>query len=314
MELSLFDLHCDTAFEMLRKHVPLSGNDLALSLESTAKFKQYIQVMAFWTSHRLNDENGWERMLAMRENLLNDPSVRSGAATCSTVCPPRGAGSTLLFGIEDARIFAGKIDRVDEAYLLGVRVLTPLWAGETCIGGSHDTESGLTPFGRQAVSRAAALGMIPDISHASVRSADEIFTIAAGYGVPVIASHSNAGAVCPVSRNLSDAQIDALVACGGLIGLNLYPRFLRADGRATLSDLLAHVEHFLERGAGKILCFGGDWDGADLPPGISGIGDMEAVAGLLLRHNYSERFVRDLFFENAYSFAARHLSAPGTQK
>ena len=47
MELSLFDLHCDTAFEMLRKHVPLSGNGLALSLESTAKFKQYIQIFSY---------------------------------------------------------------------------------------------------------------------------------------------------------------------------------------------------------------------------------------------------------------------------
>ena len=310
MDLSLFDLHCDTACEMLAKHESLSHNQLAISMESTAKFKQYIQVMAFWTDHRLTDEEGWERMIAMRKNLLADPAVASGAAKVSRTCPPRGTGVTLLLGIEDARIFAGKPERVAEAYRLGVRVLTPLWAGETCVGGSHDTDSGLTAFGKKAVSNAVALGMIPDISHASVRSADEIFAIAAQANVPVIASHSNAKAVCPVSRNLSDGQIDRMIACGGLIGLNLYRRFLRADGDASLSDLLRHIAYFLDRGAADVLCFGGDWDGADLPPEIRRIGDLEAVAELLLRQNYPESLVRKLFFENAYAFAARHL-APG---
>ena len=314
MDLSLFDLHCDTAYEMLKKHAPLAHNQLALSLESTAKFKQYVQVMAFWTDRRLSDEDGWKQMLAMRQNLLSDPSVRSGAAVCSAVCPPRGSRPTLLFGIEDARIFAGDIARVDKAFRLGVRVLTPFWAGNSCLGGSHDTANGLTDFGRRAISRAVSLGMIPDISHASVRSADEIFAIAEAHGAPVIASHSDAGAVCPVSRNLSDAQIDRLVACGGLIGLNLFPRFLRRDGRASLTDLLPHIEHFLERGAERILCFGGDWDGAPLPEEIARIGDLTAVADLLLRSNYPEAFVHALFFENAYSFAARHLSAPETRQ
>lgn len=310
MNLSLFDLHCDTACEMLAKHEPLSGNHLAISTESTAKFEQYIQVMAFWTDHRLSDEEGWQRMIAMRKNLLADPAVASGAIKVSATCPPRGPGATLLFGIEDARIFAGKPERVSEAYRLGIRVLTPLWAGETCIGGSHDTDSGLTAFGKKAITEAVTLGMIPDISHASVRSADEIFDIAAQANVPVIASHSNAKAVCPVSRNLSDSQIDRIVACDGRIGLNLYRRFLRADKDASLSDLLRHIAYFLDRGAADVLCFGGDWDGADLPPEIRRIGDLETVAELLLRQNYPESLIRKLFFENAYAFAARYL-APG---
>ena len=184
MKLSLFDLHCDTACEMYGKHQSFSQNDLTISSESTAKFEQYIQVMAFWTDARLDDESGWERMIAMRGHLLSDPSVISGNVRTVTVCPPRQSHPALFFGIEDARIFAGHPERVDEAFRLDIRILTPLWAGETCIGGSHNTQAGLTAFGKQVIDRAVSLGMIADISHASVRSAEEIFEIAGAHGSP----------------------------------------------------------------------------------------------------------------------------------
>ncbi len=313
MNLSLFDLHCDTACEMFAKKQGLERNHLAISLESTANFGQYIQVMAFWTDFRLNDESGWTRMKQLRENLLSDPAVRSGKVDCVTACPPRNGKPALLFGIEDARIFANDLGRVDEAYRLGIRILTPLWAGETCIGGSHDTSAGLTDFGRSAIDRAVFLGMIPDLSHASEPSANEIIEIAAKHGRPVIASHSNAKAVCPVSRNLSDGQIRKILASGGVVGLNLYTKFLCGSGSARISDLLPHVEHFLELGAERALCFGGDWDGAALPSEVRTAADVAQVAELLLRRNYSESLIRNLFFENAYSFASRYL-AGGNRK
>lgn len=307
MKLSLFDLHCDTAMEMLAKSQPLAKNDFHVSLENTAVFEQYVQVMAFFTSPTLDDEAGWSRFLAMRKNLLSDPSVASGAVSAVSVCPPRQKGVSLLFGIEDARIFAGRLDRVEKAYRLGVRILTPLWAKETCIGGSHDTNVGLTDFGREAIQKAISLGMVADISHASVKSADEIFALAAELNRPVIASHSNAADVCPVSRNLSRGQIQKILASGGVIGLNLYTAFLKKCANATLADLLPHIEYFLEQGAENALCLGGDWDGADLPPEIKTVQDISKLAELLLSRHYSETFIQKLFFENAYSFAKKNL-------
>ena len=307
MNFSLFDLHCDTAGRMLKEKQPLAKNEFHVSLENAAKFEQYVQVMAFFTSPKLDDEAGWNRFLKMRENLLADPSVSSGAVSAVTVCPPRKKGVSLFFGIEDARIFAGRLDRVEEAYRLGVRILTPLWAKETCMGGSHDTTAGLTPFGRQAVEKAISLGMIPDISHASVRSADEIFELAAAQSRPVIASHSNAADICPVSRNLSRDQIKKILASGGVIGLNLYTKFLKSNGEAGIDDLLPHIELFMEEGAEHALCFGGDWDGAELPHEIQTIKDIDRVAELLLARNYPEMTVRNLFFENAYSFAEKYM-------
>lgn len=311
MQLSLFDWHCDTVCEMMAQGQQLERNTLAVSLEGAACFDSYVQVMAFFTRHDLDDEAGWERFLALRSHLLRDPAVTGGKARCATEYPAPGErGAVLLFGIEDARIFAGKPERVEEAYRLGVRILTPLWAGETCIGGSHDTAARLTDFGRQTIRSAVKLGMIPDISHASEQSAGEMFEIAAEQSRPVIASHSNAKAVCDVSRNLSDAQIRSILACGGIIGLNLYVRFLSSGRKSNIraEALIPHIELFLEQGAEASLCLGGDWDGADLPTDLRRIGDLPALAELLLRRNYSEELIGNLFFGNADRFARKWLA------
>ena len=142
--------------------------------------------------------------------------------------------------------------------------------------------------------------MVPDISHASVASADEMFDLAAEYSRPVIASHSNAYAVTPVSRNLRDDQIRAVVNSRGLIGLNLYTAFLASDHPATVTDVLRHAEYFLSHGAEHALALGCDMDGADLPQDLHDLAALPALAECFLRHNYSESLVRNIFFENAY--------------
>ena len=307
MELSLFDLHCDTAWEMLKNKQPLERNDLAVSLEKASVYRRYAQVMAHWTPYRMQDEEGWLNCLEMHQNLANDPAVLEHKAEIQTVCPTEQQTAMLFLAIEDARILAGKVDRVDMLYGMGFRILTPLWKDETCIGGSHNTEAGLTPFGKAALERAVSLGMLLDISHASVQSAEEIFEISQKHDRPVIASHSNAYDVCPVSRNLRREQIRKIIASDGIIGLNLYTAFLKADGNATAEDALAHIDYFLEQGAEKHLALGCDMDGCDLPPDIVDVGALPRLAELMLSHGYSEELVHAVFYENAYRFVKKYF-------
>ena len=307
MELSLFDLHCDTAYEMLTKRQPLLRNSLAVSLENARKFKHYIQVMAHWTDYSLSDEEGWTQCLAMLKNLQRDPAIVCGEATVATTVLNTPPSPTLLLAVEDARILNGQIDRVDTLFQHGFRILTPLWNGSTCIGGSHNTEEGLTPFGKAALTRAVELGMILDISHASERSAEEIFDISSKKNRPVIASHSNAYQICPVSRNLRDGQIESILRSNGVIGINLYRRFLCEKGKASAKDVLPQIEYFLEKGAENALCICGDMDGADLPDDIPDLSALPILAELMLRHNYSEELVHKIFYQNAFDFATKYL-------
>ena len=307
MKLSLFDLHCDTAYEMLRQKQAFGENTLAVSLQKAAVFDRYIQVMAHWTDSALDDEDGWLGFERILQNLKNDSAVTSGKAVISTHCPEKAHSPTLLLAVEDARILAGRLERIDRLYEYGVRILTPLWKGLTCIGGSHDTAEGLTDFGKTAIDRAVSLGMIPDISHASERSAEEIFEIAARHGCPVIASHSNAYEICPVSRNLKKSQIQKILSTDGIIGINLHRHFLAKDGNADIDHILEHLSYFLELGARNHLALGCDMDGCELPDSMGDLSKLSILAERMLQENYPEELVEKIFYQNAYSFAQKYL-------
>ena len=308
MTLSLFDLHADTAWAMYQTRQQLENNSLAVSLEKAKKFDRYIQTMALWTTPDLENEEGYQHLVCMLKNLKNDPALIDGKAELCYSCPSQNPQKpSFLLSIEDARILNGHIERVAELADWGVKSVIPLWSGETCIGGSHNTTVGLTEFGKQAAKEMVQHGIILDISHASVESSKDIFDISAINNRPVIASHSNAYAVCPVSRNLQDWQIDAIVASGGVIGINLYRNFLEEDGNATLDSILHHIEHFLSRGAQNALCLGCDMDGADLPVDIPDLSHLDRLAEHLASHGYSQELIHNLFFENAYRFAQKHF-------
>lgn len=130
--------------------------------------------------------------------------------------------------------------------------------------GVKAADGGLTRAGEEAICFLDENSVIPDISHLSPSGAEFILT---GRKKPAVASHSNAYAVCPHPRNLSDGLIKKIADCGGVIGLNFCPAFL--GGEDTVALACAHAEHIIKVGGGDVLALGGDFDGmkpnADFP-------------------------------------------------
>jgi membrane dipeptidase len=137
---------------------------------------------------------------------------------------------------------------------LGLRSLNLLWFRANALGDGlgEPRGGGLTAFGREVLAEACRLGVIPDVSQASERATDDIIEAAT---IPVIASHSNARAVRDEPRNLSDAQIRAIAATGGVVGLNGFPRLV-ADGDPDMDELIAHALHIVELVGPDHVCFG----------------------------------------------------------
>ena len=309
MHLSLFDLHADTACQMYETEQPLWDNTLAVSLLRAQKYARYIQVMALWTPPEYSDEDGYHRLLAMLDYLEQDQALLRGKASLVSTCPPRKFDTpSLMLSLEDARVLNGQLHRVTKIAERGIKSVIPLWSGESCIGGAHNTSVGLTDFGKAAVKEMLAHGMLQDISHASEASSDDIFALSAMYKLPVIASHSNAHAICPVSRNLRDWQIRSILDTGGIVGINLYCNFLEQDGNATLDSILLHIDYFLSHGCENALCLGCDMDGAQMPNDIPNLSHLDRLAEHLLAHGFSNKTVNNLFFENAYRFANKYFS------
>ena len=218
----LFDLHCDTPTQLYRHNTSLVKNPHHVSLEGAGAFDQYTQVMAIFSPYALDDENAFHNFHKTADYLMTEfetncekvAYVRTAQGFLAAKTPAR-----MFLAVEDARLLAGKHDRLRILHARGVRFLTLVWSGESCIGGAHNTELGLTDFGKAVVKNCFSMGIIPDISHASQKTASDIFDIAEAYGKAVIATHSNAYSVHPHSRNLRDEQFKRLMACGGISGI-----------------------------------------------------------------------------------------------
>ena len=308
--LDVFDLHCDTALKLCTQQLSLSENPLHISLQKAAAFRNYIQVMAIWCDNTLSDNACWLQFLSAAAYLKKElrrcsiPLITNGTALTDAVQRKTHAA---LLAVEDARLLEEDLLRLSLLCTLGVRFLTLTWSGISAIGGAHDTDEPLTPFGRAVTERCFQLGIIPDISHASRRTASDVLMIAGQYKKPVIATHSNAFSVHSHTRNLTDGEFSAIAESGGVVGISLAPQHL-TDGPCGIDAVVRHIRHYLSLGGEDVLCLGCDFDGIEeTPNGLSDISRLPALRDALLSAGIPEKTVRKIFFENAYGFAVTHI-------
>ena len=310
--MKLFDLHCDTATRLLSEKQGLYDNNFHISLKNAEYLENYAQVMAIWTNHKLSDEQGYERFFEVLENLKNE--ISNNSSTVALVSSLSEFSSCienkitpLILAVEDARILACDISRLEILRTHGVRLLTLNWYGETCIGGGHDTQFGLSPFGVSVVKRCFDLGIIPDISHCSFDGAKMTLELAQEYVKPIVASHSDAYTINNHSRNLKDEYFMDIIKLEGLVGINLCPMHLSSNNKADLNDIIKHIEHYLSLGGESTISMGCDLDGTDLPCGFEGIQDIYKIANELQRINYSDELIEKIMYKNAFEFFKRNL-------
>jgi membrane dipeptidase len=306
--MNLFDLHIDTPYEMYGKGCGIINDCLQVSLGCKSEFEAYSAICAIWSDNSLDNERAYEQFFSVEEHFSD--VVNSESGICKRVQnynefddALKSGKSPLFLSVEGGRIINSDISRLKILYDKGVRFLTFMWKGEDVLGGSHDTEAGLTEFGRAVADKCFELGIIPDISHASERTADELFDIAAEKGKRIIASHSNAYTIHPHSRNLHDAQFKRIVDTGGLVGLNFCPLFINGKDTAEIDEIIRHADYFLSNGGEDILAIGTDFDGiTDTPRELKKLSDMWKLYEAFLRHNYSETLVNKIFYDNAAGF------------
>lgn len=309
-QLNLFDLHCDTPFELYFHGTKLAENRHHVSLAGAAVYPQYTQVMAIWSNRKQNDDTAFRNFHKIADYLMTELENNSHHITFVRDKKGFEAATTparAFLAVEDARILGGRLDRLPVLYARGVRFLTLVWSGESCIGGAFDTSAGLTDFGKSVVEECFKMGIVPDISHASEATASETFAIAEAHKKPVIATHSCSHSVYAHPRNLRDEQFETIKSLGGLVGVSFCDIHLTDKQGATVDDVVRHVEHYMSLGGEDIVAFGTDFDGADMPEGISRPANLLKIGEALARLNYTETQIQKLFSENATRFVNQNL-------
>jgi SAM-dependent methyltransferase len=147
---------------------------------------------------------------------------------------------------------------------------------------SPDIGPGLTDAGRALVAACGRLGVVVDLSHLNEAGFWDVASIALA---PLVATHSNAHALCPSSRNLTDEQLDAIGRSGGVVGVNFAVAFLRADGHndpaTPVEEIVRHVDYIADRIGDDHVALGSDFEGATVPQSLAGAAGLPALAGLL---------------------------------
>lgn len=317
MDLRIFDLHCDTLYECFKQNKSIVSNDLNLSLKRLSEYKRFCQVLAMWSDPRVSEDETYKRFFEAKSRL--DSMLKSAADNrldirlCTdnrTLSEADKAGANAVFlAVEGGRLLSDNLGRLDKLYEAGVRFLTLVW-NKTCkIGGAHDSDEGLTEFGREVVKRCFELGIIPDVSHASAKMTCEVLDLCESTNKVCVATHSNSFAVCNHRRNLSDTDFVRITKLGGIVGISLAPMHLTSGDKCTIDDIVCNIEHYLSLGGEDTVCLGCDLDGVErLPEGIKNVSDLYKIAEKLAQINYNQILIDKIFYANARNFISLWLN------
>ena len=205
--------------------------------------------------------------------------------------------------IEGAEAIDPNFELLDVLYEAGLRSLGPVWSRPNAFGhgvpfrcpSSPDTGPGLTDLGKELIAACNRLKILIDLSHLTERG---FWDVAAISNVPLVATHSNAHALSPHSRNLTDKQLAAIRETGGLVGVNFATSFLRQDGRqdgdTPIELVIEHLEYMLEHVGEDGVGFGSDFDGARIPAGIGNAGGLQNLVEIMRRRGYGEPLIEKL--------------------
>ncbi|MEN8160328.1 MAG: dipeptidase [Myxococcota bacterium] len=206
-----------------------------------------------------------------------------------------------LLGVEGAQAVDGTLAGLDALFAAGVRMIGLAHFFDNPVAGSSAgvEKHGLTPLGRQVVERMQELGIAVDLAHVSPASVIDALALATK---PVVVSHTGVQATCPGPRNLSDEQIRAIAAAGGVMGIGY---FEGAVCGTAIADIVVAMEHVKQLVGARHLALGSDFDGA-----VTTSFDTTRLAAIvdgLLAAGFSEREIRGVMGENALRVLAETL-------
>lgn len=255
----------------------------------------------------------WEQSVAIANRqiaLLCRLQVSGALSICRTVpeiesCLDSGQMAAILH-FEGAEPIDAEFNALEVFHQAGLRSLGIVWSRPNMFGhgvpfrfpSDGDTGEGLTDLGIELVKRCNGLGIMIDVSHLNQAG---FWDVVRTSNRPIVATHSNAQALCRHSRNLTDRQLDAIAESDGMVGLNFAVAFLREDGRMIdtgLEQVLRHFDYLIDRLGEDRVGFGSDFDGAQVPEAIGSAAGLPVLRRAMLDHGYGETLMSKLCHAN----------------
>jgi len=212
-----------------------------------------------------------------------------------------------ILHFEGAEMIDEHLNALEMFHAAGLRSLGIVWSRSNIFGhgvpfafpSGPDTGPGLTDLGKALVKGCNELGIMIDLSHLNEAG---FWDVAETTTAPLVATHSNAHALCPSSRNLIDKQLDAIADSDGIVGVNFNVGFLRPDGARDVDTRLEvigdHVDYLVQRIGIDRVGLGSDFDGALMPADLADCGKLQNLVAVLQRRGYDEAALHKIGYQN----------------
>lgn len=223
-----------------------------------------------------------------------------------------------ILHMEGAEAIDEDLDALHVFHAMGMVSLGPVWSRTTAFGhgvpfafpASPDTGPGLTDAGKRLVAECNRLRILIDLSHLNEAG---FWDVARLSDAPLVATHSNAHALCPSTRNLTDRQLDAIRDSDGMVGVNFGAAFLREDGMRRgdcgLDPILRHLDYLMARlGEGRV-GLGSDFDGTLIPEALGGAQGLPGLLQALADRGYDRPLIERLAHGNWLAAMGRTFGA-----
>lgn len=217
-------------------------------------------------------------------------------------CLDNGTMAAILH-MEGAEAIDTDFNALEVLYRAGLRSLGPVWSRDTVFGygvpfrypSTPDIGPGLTDAGKDLVRQCNRLGIMLDMSHLNAAGFWDVVKLS---DAPIVATHSNAHAVCPHARNLTDDQLAAIRDSDGMVGINFAVAFLRPDGQMHADTgfdvVMRHLDHLITHLGEDRVGFGSDFDGALVPAEIGDASGLTALRTAMRAHGVDEALMEKL--------------------
>lgn len=296
------DSHCDTPM-FFHENIHFESRDprIKVDLHKMNEGRQDATIMVAYLPQKECTEEALRQATAQADSLLDQieeitvahpESVGIAYTPADLYRLKREGRKAIMLGIENGYAIGNDLHNVERFRRRGVVYMTLCHNGNNNICGSaryNDVNLGLTSFGEQVVREMNRTGMMIDLSHSGERS---FYDVLQASSQPVVCSHSSCRALCDHPRNLTDDQLRAIAAKGGVVQVCLYGGFLRSGQPATLSDAIAHLNHMVQVMGIEHVGIGSDFDGDG---GIIGCNDSSELINFtrhLLEERYGEEDIR----------------------
>ena len=220
----------------------------------------------------------------------------------------------IVLHMEGAEVLAIKPELLDVFYEAGLRSIGPLWNRKSLFGDglnasfphSPDTGSGLTRQGKDLILACSKNHMLIDVAHMNERAFWDTLEIT---NQPIVATHSNAHALCQQARNLTAPQLAAIKQSDGMVGVNFDVAFLRADGQrntqTSLDVIVDHLDYLIDHLGEDHVGFGSDFDGCLLPDELSDVTQLSMLIERMQQRHFCDQLIEKITSKNWFSVLDR---------